>query len=100
MSALESEAKPLLEPLIFDEHTAGQLGKAEALVLARWITKTMLMFQFVNRDGLTVPPEWYGHLRVRQEPPPGMHIWIAPVRGLDGARYRHPPSSAVDGDKK
>src|SRR5258708_3740942 len=73
MSDLESEAEPLLSPLIFSPNTYGLFSATESRTLAFWISKTMLMFQFVNWEGATVPHSWFLHLRERHNPPPGMH---------------------------
>lgn len=87
MSDLETEARPLLTPLI--------LGRPEGLnvpaqrVIAAWTVKTAMMFQFTLPPAKAVPAEQYRWFYEHRRPPPSSHIWVAGYSGPHVASYRH-----------
>ena len=89
MSDLEGAAQGALTDLILDNTTSRTLNQETLALLAFWMAKTMLMFQFINREGPTIPPVWFRWLYESREPPPGLRIWIAATDGITGGLYRH-----------
>ena len=89
MSRAEVAIEPLLSDLIFNPSRPRILSIEDTSRLALWIAKTMLVFQFLNHEGATVPRESYEFVREHQLPPPGMRIWIAGLDDVDGTLYRH-----------
>jgi hypothetical protein len=89
MSDLEVAAKPALIDLMTDPSTPRILEQGTLAIIGRWIAKTMLMFQFVNRDGPKVPSTLYPSLHEDTQPLPGFNIWLAALHGAPGYLYRH-----------
>ena len=89
MSDLESEAQPILGPLILG-HSA-RLTEHDQNVLARWTFKTVLACDFMYADraeakswNTPIPPKTYhDFFESRRPPSPDAIIWMA---GYDGDR--------------
>jgi hypothetical protein len=84
MSALESQAQPILTPMLRDQPRA--LTAVEQHIIATWATKTMLTMQGTNIGGERVVSldryHWFcGH----QTPLPGSHAWLC--RYTDRTRW-------------
>jgi hypothetical protein len=74
MSALESEAKPLLLPLI--EGRRSVLSPKDQKVLSTWCMKTVLMLEQIHPVCLA-PPAHYRYLYEHRRPWPVSFVWIA-----------------------
>jgi hypothetical protein len=79
MSRLEMAAAPILIPLIKGD--ALYLGPHEQKVLASWITKTSMMFEFADHKRISSSQGHRRFLMQSGEPPVGWKIWIANYRG-------------------
>jgi hypothetical protein len=79
MSILEERVKPILTPLMLGQSV--ELGQREETILATWITKTVMMFEFAYPKNVSSSTEQRRHVMNNQEPPPGWHIWIAHYHG-------------------
>jgi len=75
MSSLESEAKPLLVPLMEAEKEVVALKPDERLKVARWAFKTALVLNSASNFHKNVPPAHFYHLYNTQESlPPSIAV--------------------------
>jgi hypothetical protein len=79
MSRLETEAKPLLSPMI--EGKAIGLSSREQVLAATWATKTAVMLSFTHGAQPVVPASHISELFGSGEPPASTHVWIAAYEG-------------------
>ena len=101
MSELETEARPILSPLIAGE--ARELDTAEQATLAAWGTKTAMMLDFIQAKPLVRSKE-HAEFFASKRPPRNAHVWLAgygPIDFLARAeavtlRFRPPGSRVAD----
>jgi hypothetical protein len=74
MSDLETEAEPILAPLIKGEPR--RLGIAAQATAATWAVKTVMMAAYTHPKTRVIPPPDYGWLRRNGSPPPRYQVWI------------------------
>jgi hypothetical protein len=75
MNALETEARPILTPMLRDEPTV--LTTPDQHVVATWATKTMLTMQGANlTPDRYVSPERYSWFGYHRSPLSGSHVWL------------------------
>jgi hypothetical protein len=80
MSTLEKQVKPILTPLILGQPVI--LGEHEQKILATWIAKTTMVFEFArHRIDVSSSPVQRQHVMKNKEPPHGWNIWIGHYRG-------------------
>ena len=81
MSRLESEAAPVLAPLMRNEPR--RLGPVEQHLVATWAVKTMLMLRLIagDDDDGELGAEPYEHMTRFCSPPPAEQVWIASYAG-------------------
>jgi hypothetical protein len=79
MSDLEAQASPLLSPLI--EGKEAHLTVADQIFISKWITKTMLMCQFLNTNDETIPNSEYSDFHDRRSASEFSEIFIGCYRG-------------------
>jgi hypothetical protein len=79
MSELEERIKPLLTPLIHGQ--AATFGRDEQSAMARWTTKMAIVVEQTRSGEPMIPPDYRRHVREREEPPPGTHVWMARYGG-------------------
>lgn len=79
MSALESQAGPILTPCI--QGREARLSRADARPVALWAVKTALVYGRAC-DPPHVPASWWTRsLYKYRNPPRGTHIWLAAYEG-------------------
>ncbi|MEX0950410.1 MAG: hypothetical protein WD296_16605 [Acidimicrobiia bacterium] len=81
MSALETAARPILQPLIHGtDVTRGELAREAQHLLALWIAKTCMMLDLTVDPPTVFAPSDYGWLGVHKEPPHGTQTWFTAVK--------------------
>jgi hypothetical protein len=81
MEQIETEARPVLIPLI--QHEDAELGPLEKETLARWATLRVMMAQFLDPPGRpkAIRAERYHRFYEARELPPRSQVWIARRNG-------------------
>jgi hypothetical protein len=74
MSELEVQTSPVLTPMILGNRV--RLDAAAQRLLARWITKTAMVFLRATPRPSAIPPNQYRYLRDHRRPPPSSQAWI------------------------
>jgi hypothetical protein len=75
MSRLESEAKPILTPMILG-HRTGLTADQQAIV-AKWMMLKVLFFDLVEVADQTTSDQDFKNLYTQQMPPARFEMWIA-----------------------
>ena len=75
MSTLETEAKPLLQPMIEGRHK--QLHPRSQRIIAAWAFKTAAMLEFIASAEPAIVQEQRDWLLAHREPHPSVHVWVA-----------------------
>jgi hypothetical protein len=81
MSKLETQAKPILSPLILGQPSI--LSADSQRVIATWIVMKFMITEFYNPEVIATPQRNREFLMSNQQPPEGWQIWIAHKRGPD-----------------
>ena len=82
MSALEAEARPVLEASILGR--ACEFDAGAQAIAARWAFKTCLVFAATQTPKTLPPPAHYGTVMVNPGAPPNVAVWLAShYRGRD-----------------
>jgi len=88
MSELESEARPILEPMLHGETRI--LDRERQELLALWTVKTATMLEFLYPQERAIQLTDAAWIFERREPPPRSMVWIASYRGAAyNSFYRH-----------
>jgi hypothetical protein len=74
MSQLQTDARPILAPLVMDNWTA--LSTDESLILARWATMTTMVIEYADPTTAMIPQRHRDLFMIDREPIPDWHIWI------------------------
>jgi hypothetical protein len=79
MEKLESEVRPVLEPMILGEQR--ELSDADQTVISRWALKTGMTLQHTIPGETCFPPEWsYTYVREHGEPSERHRVYIMAAR--------------------
>lgn len=83
MSDLESQAAPVLTPLVQNRET--RLDAVAQQLVATWAIKTMLMLRLIaaDDDDSELASDIYEWIKRTRTPPPGEQIWLASYAGED-----------------
>jgi hypothetical protein len=88
MNDLEASARSPVTALVKGETFT--LSTEQVAIVATWAAKTALMAEFTHPESNATPAEHYRQLYETRLPPPGMHVWAAPIDAEDWAlRMQH-----------
>jgi hypothetical protein len=98
MSDLEVAVEPILRPMLVPQGKV-VLRESDQAVLARWITKTAMVFQHTT-PRRPIPPNQFRYLFDHRRPPPSCQLWVGirsaedgvVLSGLQTARIKVPTS--------